>query len=96
MNSKAKLYSLLDDFIHNRMPIELFCRLFSATYHFDIDEDCLTNEEQESFSVLADMAYGYTDSEEERLICTQYYFSDIQIVAKVDEICAKLDIASTD
>jgi len=92
MNPKETLYSLLDDIVHNRIFLEQFCVLFAHTYHFDIDEDCLTKNEQELFTRLADMAYGYTPLEEDRLVCPQYYFNDQQIIAKVDEVLQCLGI----
>ena len=94
MNPKEKLYTLLDDFVQNRMCIESFCRLFSSTYEFDIDEDCLTNDEQNLFAILAHMTYGYTPLEKDRLVCPQYYFNDQQIIAKVDEVIQYLKTKS--
>ena len=92
MNLKEKLYSFLDDFVHNRIDVESFCYLFAETYRLEDDEDCLTSIEQELFARLADMAYGYTPLEEDRLVCPQYYFNDQQIVAKIDEVLQCLGI----
>jgi hypothetical protein len=91
MDSKEKLYSLIIDFIHNRIYINQFCEMFSDTYNLEIDYDSLTIIENQLLGELSRIAYGYTDNEDEIKNCPQYYFTDKQVVEKVNEVSEKLE-----
>jgi hypothetical protein len=86
MTHKENLYALVDDFVNNRLYIEQFCSLFSDIYHHQIDRNCLSSEENLLFGALARVAHGYTDNEVDLRMLPQYYFSDKQVVEKIDEV----------
>jgi hypothetical protein len=96
MNPKEKLYALIDDFINNRIYIDLFCSMFSYTYDLEVDLSSLSHEERQQFKELSRIAYGYCDNDDEVKKLPQYYFTDKQVVAKVDEVCQKLNIFDND
>jgi hypothetical protein len=92
MNPKEKLYALIDDFMNNRIFIDQFCSMFSNTYNLEADLTCLSDSEKIQFNELSRVTYGYCDDNEEIKKLPQYYFSDIQVVEKVNDVCKKLRI----
>ena len=94
MTPTDTLYSLLRDFVSNRMYMEQFCTLFANTFNLELDADDLTVKEYAYFKELARITYGYTDNEDEIAKLPQYYLSGKQVVEKVNEVCREWGIST--
>ncbi|MGL6195411.1 MAG: hypothetical protein ACRC2T_11380 [Thermoguttaceae bacterium] len=98
-NSKQLKYSLIIDFVNNRMCFDQFCNMFATVgvycddNNFDdaFPEEELTPDEEKLFSELDEITGRYADKECRKELPGLYY-SESDVLSKVLECCEKLEI----
>ena len=91
MNSKEKLYYLLEKYLKGDYSTKLFSELFSDTYNLETDYDSLSVLEREFFSELSIITGRFSPFEDD-LKKYDCYYNEEQVKEKVKEVVGKLNL----
>jgi hypothetical protein len=89
MDSKEKLYYLIDLYIQGKYDTKTFCELFSDTYNLETDYNSLNSNEKVLFRGLSKMTGRFSPFEDD-LKNYNCYYNEQQIKSKVEEVINKL------
>lgn len=89
MNSKEKLYYLLDKYIKGEYSTNSFCDEFTTVYDIEIDYDTLNEIEKICFSKLCEITARYSPYEEDLKI-PNVYANDNEVRNKAISVYNKL------
>lgn len=87
MTEKEQLWYLINGLLNNSYDIRIFCSEFTRIYDLEADYEQLTEQENNEFRDLSEMAGRFSDDEEELKIPNMYYSKE-NILDKVRYICA--------
>ena len=87
MTEKEQLWYLINGLLNNLYDIRIFCSEFARIYDLETDYEQLTEQENNEFRDLSEMAGRFSDDEEELKIPNMYYSKE-NILDKVRYICA--------
>lgn len=87
MTEKEQLWYLINGLLNNSYDIKIFCSEFTRIYDLETDYEQLTEQENNEFRDLSEMAGRFSDDEEELKIPNMYYSKE-NILDKVRYICA--------
>lgn len=91
MDSKSKLYYMLEQVYMNNYRISDFAEWFSIIYDHEINNDELSNYENELFGELAEITNRFSPFEEDLKIPNCYYSADV-VREKAIEVYFKLKL----
>ena len=87
MTEKEQLWYLINGLLNNSYDIRIFCSEFTRIYDLEADYEQLTEQENNEFRDLSEMAGRFSDDEAELKIPNMYYSKE-NILDKVRYICA--------
>ncbi len=85
MTEKEQLWYLINGLLNGSYDIKIFCAEFTRIYDLEIDYDLLSEQENNEFGDLCEMAGRYSDNQEELKI-PNMYCSEENILDKAREL----------
>lgn len=82
MTEKEQLWYLINGLLNGSYDIKTFCSEYTRIYDLEVDYEQLTEQENNEFGDLCEMAGRFSDDEEELKI-PNMYFSKENILDKV-------------
>lgn len=89
MTEKEQLWYLINGVLNSSYDIKTFCSEFSRIYDLEVDYEQLSEQENNEFGDLCEMAGRFSDDDEELKIPNMYY-SKKNILDRVRTVKQKL------